>query len=148
MRDRHGRDLSIADFWEPDMVRAMRMAYKATLSATSKAGVQFDLTNEGLAYLMRRSLGRCEVSGIRFSGDNFSSSRRRPFIPSIDRIKPQGPYDLVNCRLVAWIVNLSISDWGEDIFWQMVKAAWKRGRNLPAGYIDGEDPEAVRTRLT
>ena len=130
--------LYIPDYWDADMIRAIRSAYKVTRSASLKSGIGFELTEEELAYLMRRSLGRCEVSGLKFSGDNFTTSKRRPFIPSIDRIKAKEPYDLNNCRLVAWIVNLSLSDWGEDIFWQMIKAAWKRGRNMPDDYVDYE----------
>lgn len=122
------RGASLSDFWDADMVRAIQYAYKAARNAASKDSVPFNLSEDELLYLMRRSLGRCEITGIRFNGDNFSVSRRRPFVPSIDRIEPKEPYSLENCRLVAWIVNLAISDWGEDIFWVMVKAAGKRGR--------------------
>lgn len=122
---------SLSDFWDADMTRAVAAAYNAAGAASAKRSVPFPLTHDELIYMMRRSLGRCEITGIRFSADNFSLSRRRPFVPSIDRIDPRGLYELDNCRLVAWIVNLAISDWGEDIFWTMVKAAGKRGRYAP-----------------
>ena len=141
------RGARLSDFWEADMVRALELAYKAARANATKEGQPFLLTTDELLFLMRRSLGRCEISGIQFTSDNFTVSRRRPFTPSIDRILAKEPYSLDNCRLVCTIVNIAIGDWGEDVFWQMVKAAGKRGRYSEPGNLSDKSERAAQEAL-
>lgn len=75
--------------------------------------------------LIARSNGLCELTGIRFSLANPTNARRRPFLPSIDRIEHAKPYSLANCRLICCCINIALNDWGDGVFWTVVEAAWK-----------------------
>ncbi len=48
---------------------------------------------------------------------------KRAFAPSIDRIDPEKPYTLDNCRLVMVAVNFAMNTWGEDTFLRLAKLA-------------------------
>lgn len=76
------------------------------------------LTPDDLRFLALRSGGRCEVTGIPFSGRQ-TDSRRRPFFQSIDRKDCAQGYTIENCRLVCLAVNIAMSNWGEDVVCQM-----------------------------
>jgi len=51
--------------------------------------------------------------------------QKHPFIPSVDRIEPREPYTFQNCRLVCWTINMARNEWGEEVFWEMVPAAYE-----------------------
>jgi len=95
---------------------ALGQAHRAAQSSAWRKGEPFDLDAAGLFKLLDRSGGRCEITGIEFSDEPCGSSRKRPFIPSIDRIKAKEPYSLENCRLVCWAANLALHDWGDEVF--------------------------------
>lgn len=85
--------------------------------------LEFHLTKDEFWEIVARANGRCELTKIPFSTTNDTSSRRAPFAPSIDRIDCSKPYTKENCRLVCVCVNAALSDWGDAIFFTMVKAA-------------------------
>ena len=85
--------------------------------------IAFELTKEQFREMVIRSRACCEVTGIPFELDIRPGSARRPFSPSLDRIDAHKPYVFENCRLVCCIVNAALSDWGDNIFWKMVKTA-------------------------
>jgi hypothetical protein len=78
--------------------------------------IEFRLTRADYAEIVARAAGRCEVSGIAFDLQLRPRSLRRPFAPSLDRIKAHEPYTVENCRLVCGLVNAAMSDWGEEPF--------------------------------
>jgi hypothetical protein len=45
---------------------------------------------------------------------------RRALAPSLDRIDPEGPYSLENCRLVLAAVNFALNRFGVELFDRMV----------------------------
>lgn len=51
---------------------------------------------------------------------------RRALAPSIDRIIPSLGYVPGNIRLVVYAVNAAMNEWGEAVFWQIVKCAAAR----------------------
>lgn len=77
------------------------------------------LDAEQLAALLRRSRGRCEVTGIAFQLQKPDGARARPFFHSLDRIDSSRGYVADNCRIVCYAVNLAMSNWGEDVFAQI-----------------------------
>lgn len=74
------------------------------------------LSEEAVRKLVARANGRCELTGIPFTGDKPVRSTRRPFIPSIDRVRAGLPYSIDNCRLVCFSVNVALNEWGDDVF--------------------------------
>lgn len=56
------------------------------------------------------------VSGIPFEFENSKGDgRRRPWIPSIDRIDSSKGYTKGNCRIVCCAVNIAMNNYGEDV---------------------------------
>ncbi len=68
------------------------------------------------------SNGECAISKLRFNFEKIGPSFRSPFMPSIDRIDSSNGYSLENCRLVCLIVNIALSDWGDEAVLKMSKA--------------------------
>lgn len=77
------------------------------------------ITAAHIAQIMRRSGGRCEVTGIAFQTHKPEDSRARPFFHSLDRIDSSKGYVPGNCRIVCYAVNLAMSNWGEEVFAQI-----------------------------
>lgn len=118
----HGLDpagIRFADRFAMD-VYMRTVLHRAKKNARTRR-IPFDLTREQFVEIVKRANGRCEVTGIAFELDIRPGSARRPFAPSLDRIQSAGQYTAANCRLVCGIVNAALSDWGEGVFWKMVK---------------------------
>ena len=116
--------------WENVDLDAAKAAGIAIQTASRKAyGQGLNARQVGpLDQLIDRSKGRCELTGILFSSRIVGV--RRPFIPSVDRIEPREPYTFQNCRLVCWIVNMARGDWGDEVFWEMVRSAYEHRARL------------------
>ena len=111
----------------PEGIEIVQKAGEAAEAAFwYRKGAPYLLTPFDLVDLMIRSDAECEVTGIPFNDEMVPGCKRRPFIPSIDRINPKEPYRFENCRLVCWVVNRALGDWGDDVFWRMVRAASER----------------------
>jgi hypothetical protein len=78
--------------------------YSAQRNAKS-SGVLFSLTKNDVLEMFARGGRKCALTGIPFSLERVNGSRRRPFIPSIDRIDSKGGYTADNVRLVIWAMN-------------------------------------------
>jgi len=76
--------------------------------------------------LFERANGCCEVSGIPFSDEYDGPARRRPWVPTVDRIDASKGYEPDNIRLVCCAVNIALNDWGDDVFNRMVDAAYRK----------------------
>lgn len=77
----------------------------------SANGRPCSLTTEQVIALAEATDGQCPVSGLTFSDAIYG--RRRPFIPSLDRIDCDKGYTVANCRFVCVLVNYAMSDFGE-----------------------------------
>lgn len=135
LRQFHAREVGELDaklrrFWGafPDGIAlVIRAADAARRVWIYREGSPFLLTMPDLEDLMVRCEGRCELSGVPFSGETVAGTVKRPFIPSIDRIKPKEAYTPENVRLVCWAVNLALGEWGDEVFWRIVRTAAARG---------------------
>ena len=113
--------------WEDVDLGAARAAGAAIQTAYQRALCQGLNSYEigPLHEIIERSKGRCELTGIKFSSRVIGMPQKRPFIPSVDRIEPREPYTFRNCRLVCWIVNMARNERGDEVFWEMVRAAYE-----------------------
>lgn len=94
--------------------------------------IQFELTRAEFDAVVRRSDGRCEVTGIPFTLANETKSKRRPFAPSLDRIDSERGYSPGNVRLVCICVNAALSDWGMPVLAAMLSGTRRRRVFTPA----------------
>lgn len=77
--------------------------------------------------LALKSRGRCAVTGIPFAW-TADKAAPGPYAISLDRITPRRPYSPKNCRMVLRAVNLAMSAWGSEVFWEI--AGHAIGRRL------------------
>jgi hypothetical protein len=96
--------------------------YVGTRKRAGVRGVKFDLKPSAMLYLVWRSEGLCEVSGLPFDLAKAGPKKWRPFAPSLDRIDPAGHYRIGNLRLVCLITNVAMHGWGEQPLRTLAKA--------------------------
>jgi hypothetical protein len=115
-------------------------------SARSR-GLENLLTIEDVGELVHRANGRCEVSGIVFSGERDPGQRIRVYGPSVDRIDSSRGYALGNCRLVCAGVNVALNRFGEGLLLAMRGVA--RTKVRIAGIVEGvsTNPSVVENDL-
>lgn len=80
-------------------------------------GSSFDLDVDYLETLWVNQKGLCAVSGIAMS--IHGKNRRDPNTMSLDRIDSSKGYTKNNVRLVTWLVNKSIGEYGTEAFIKM-----------------------------
>jgi hypothetical protein len=92
--------------------------------ARKRAGKSYDLPPGFTASLFERQGGRCAVTGIRFSLEEYPHALvKHPFAPSLDRMDSKVGYTVSNVRLVCVAVNFGMNQWGEDVFMRLARAA-------------------------
>lgn len=100
------------------LLRLDRFAPKALSGMRSRAkkkGMECTLTEADIDAMLVDSEGMCAVSGLPFLiRDRYEDERVNPWQPSIDRIKSDEGYTRENCRVVCYIANLAMSQFGED----------------------------------
>jgi hypothetical protein len=71
--------------------------------------------------------GNCEITRLEF---HLGGGRRRWNSPSIDRIDPGKGYVWGNVRVVCWMTNAAMGDWGEAVALEVMRV-WldSRGQN-------------------
>jgi hypothetical protein len=133
--------------------------YARTKVAAKRKGRDCTLTLGAFLRLVVNSKDRCAVTGLQFSLATVCGSKRRPFAPSLDRIDCAKGYVDGNVRIVCVSANVSISDWGEGVLYELAKAivakysdsvppplmideSWKL--NAPKNYPPNADMEKMR----
>jgi hypothetical protein len=101
-------------------------------------GLECTLSVEQLREVLRRSRGRCAITGLRFTTEKESGQRTRPFFHSIDRIACREGYTVDNVRAVCHATNIAMNTWGEAIFAELARgfvfnrySAFYAGRDGP-----------------
>ena len=87
-----------------------------------KNGWDFDLDLYWLGDLLDRQNFKCAITGIQFFTRNKAKTRVDPYRPSIDRIDSSNGYTKDNVRIVAWVTNMMLLDWGDNILDKTVRA--------------------------
>lgn len=106
---------NVTEWWKQqiELGRQRRGWLKDALSR-ARSRRDCDLTLGQIIALAEACSGQCTVSGMPFSDAVYG--RRRPFIPSLDRIDSTKGYSINNCRFVCLIVNYGMSDFGEEAY--------------------------------
>ena len=93
----------------------------------AQRGIEFSLAPEDFYALVARANGRCMVSGVPFSTKyGEKKGQRKPFAPSLDRIKSSEGYHKDNVRLVCVIVNFALNEWGEAPFLDICSSVYAK----------------------
>lgn len=93
--------------------------------------IEFRLSHDEFNALVARCQNRCEVTGIPFSdGEASPVHGRRPWPPSLDRIRSDQPFCIENCRIVCAAVNNAMGPWGVAELRELAAAyvAWHDNR--------------------
>ena len=139
-------EIALGSDWESAMLRYHAIHAEGTRAAvpggTAKAlhksiiknakakGVSVSITASDVQRLIDESGNRCAVTGFPFDSTQFDGQRIRPWMPSVDRIRCGGPYSLDNVRLVCAAVNVSMNQFGEEVFFRIAAAVVARKRIL------------------
>jgi hypothetical protein len=78
-------DLAAGNLGEPRQVDYDRI-YSAAMKNAAARRIEWKLTPIDWAALLSRAGGRCEVTGMKFLNTKGAHGRRRPWMPSLDRI--------------------------------------------------------------
>ncbi len=76
--------------------------------------VPFNLTHEYLIQLWEENLGCCAVTGRLFDLEPSIKHTVNLNAPSIDRIVPSKGYTIDNVRLVVYVLNCAMGEYGLD----------------------------------
>jgi hypothetical protein len=99
-------------------------------SRAKKKGMECSLTEADIDAMLVDSEGMCAVSGLPFLiRDRYEDERVNPWQPSIDRIKSDEGYTRENCRVVCYIANLAMSQFGEDALTMLSQAVVERDKH-------------------
>jgi hypothetical protein len=93
--------------------------FRDTAKRAATNGLPFTLTPADISDLTRAAT-KCSVTGIFFSFEKPAGAYRRPFAPSVDRIKGALGYVPGNVRLVCTIANLAMNEWGETVLREFI----------------------------
>ncbi len=83
----------------------------------------FDIDGDHLVALWEESDGCCALTGRTFDLASWGlKGQVNPDAPSVDRIVPSLGYVRGNVRLITYHMNISLSDFGTEIFEQLLKS--------------------------
>ena len=105
-------------------------SWAVTLMATVKKnartrGIPVQIDHEWILSEFERNGRKCAVSGIPFSKSFYHGYRRRPWIPSVDRIDSNKGYTPDNCRLVCSAANYAMNEWRDDVLLSLARGVVK-----------------------
>ena len=81
-----------------------------------KKGIEYSLTKKDEKKLVNESDGRSDISGMVFCFEKIPGVYRRPWIPSLDRIKSDKGYTKDNVRIINCFENNMLNQFG----WKVV----------------------------
>lgn len=119
--------------------RLARRAFSAARARASK-GKLHCMSWAEFEQMWIRSSGRCELTGISFSGARVGGCLRRPWLPSVDRRDSRLGYLFSNSRLICVAANLALNEFGDEVLLTLARGLFSVRRNgKPTGlYIGGE----------
>lgn len=95
----------------------------------------YELSKDFLVHLFKKQEGKCALTKMDFKllpEKTIESEKRRPFIPSIDRISSNKGYTKENVRIVWLAVNMALFTWGDSVFDEVVTSRFSvlKGKSL------------------
>ena len=120
------------DFTFRGMPSWVREMYRITERNAKRRHIPFSLTRQEFREIVERSQGRCMMTGIEFEFERYEGSCRRPFAPSLDRIKSTEGYTADNCRLICVLVNLALNQWGSGPLMRVARHLVQRENEIKA----------------
>jgi hypothetical protein len=149
------RDLAIAKLSaaqrsiDQTWARELRALFYRTKKRAKSRGIEFSLTVENVITMFFASGGRCSLSGQPYMPHGGEGKRFRPWMPSVDRIDPNGPYSSSNSRLICAYVNIAINQFGEDQLVQVAgRIARRRQTQRPGPRVVAESVSATAVETT
>lgn len=117
--------------------------YRRCRKGAKTRGIEWAFSVDDMMKLAAEAHGRCQVSMIRFSSEK-AGYKKRPWLPSLDRIDPRGAYRPDNVRLVCAAVNLARNVWSDDVFFSLCDAVVKSARlRVGPKVIPGDLPQRM-----
>jgi hypothetical protein len=111
------------DGWRMDAANAL---HKMTYKRAARRGLAYELSAALIAEMLMVSNDKCAISGMDFDYRDKKKLgadwHRRPLTPSIDRKNNALGYTVSNTRIVCACVNISINEWGADLFIHMCES--------------------------
>ena len=101
----------------------LRISMNSCKVRAKKAGIPFELSMHDVEILLAVSKSRCAVTGHEFNFGRYGNTKKRPFVPSIDRIDSSRGYSIDNCRIVCSITNIAMNAWGEHPLKSLILAS-------------------------
>jgi len=103
--------------WSLDYGRRLARLCSMAKNRARTAKVPFNIDREHLVELWDQNSGKCVLTGRTFSLEAWGDKGQvNPDAPSIDRINPKLGYVKGNVRLVTYHMNISLSDFGTELF--------------------------------
>lgn len=98
-----------------EIARVARLMHLGMVHRSAKRGLERSITREQIASLLQATDGLCMVTGIPLSlSAKAPGCRVSPWMPSLDRIDSSKGYTPANCRIVCYLANIAMSQFGED----------------------------------
>lgn len=88
---------------------------KSARRRAKKKNIEFDIDIEWLTSQFENQNNRCALTNIEFYIPT-ERNIKNPFSPSLDRIDPTKGYVKNNVRVVCYIVNCALHNFGEEVF--------------------------------
>jgi hypothetical protein len=139
LTDKYPNRFKPKDFTFRGMPPWVREMYRISERNAKRRNIPFNLTRQEFREMVERSEGRCMMTGIEFEFDRFEGSCRRPFAPSLDRIRSTEGYTADNCRLICVLVNLALNQWGAEPLLRVARNLVQRENEIKAR----EDANAI-----
>lgn len=102
--------------FDPLSDRAILELWARHRKGAKQRGLEFGVTLDEVRALMRHQDGRCAVTRLAFKDEKPKGMRIRPWMPSLDRIKPTLGYSAPNLRIVCGFVNIALNGFGDSFF--------------------------------
>lgn len=100
--------------------RLSKPVFTSARKNAKRRGISYDLSDAETEFIVYRTHGLCELSGIPFSPEGFTDYSRRPWMPSLDRIDNSRGYCAGNTRLICVAANIALNEWGDDVLYRLI----------------------------